>query len=172
MARSPALDKQLENLLDNEEDHWSDQDDDKKKTGVDMAMRAQVMIEYIRKSRGISYQAAYRYLKDRPEMLKKAQISEQLFEKYDLSKMRGRNSYKRMIFSRLINRCEYQYQINTMLVATTGCKKENKITEWLTNNPLSELMHLFILHMKFLDTLILSFQLFFLYFYSFIHFMP
>ena len=71
MERSPELDKKLANLLENEEDHWSDQEDDKKKTGVDMAMGAQVMIEYIRKDRGISYQAAYRYLKDHPELLKK-----------------------------------------------------------------------------------------------------
>ena len=44
------MDPQLSNLFhDSEEEDWSDEEKDKSKSGVNMANRAQLLIEYIRK---------------------------------------------------------------------------------------------------------------------------
>ena len=115
-----------------------------------MSDRAQVLIEYIRKEKNMSYTGAYKYLKERPDMLKDANISEKLFEKYDLSKVRGRVGYKKMLFMRLIDRCEYGIQFRSILQQLTDTVKEKAMTTELVNNPVPEMINLFIMeHMKY-----------------------
>ena len=152
VPRSPELDSKLKNLLyhDPEDDEWSDEENDKSKNGTSMASRAQILIDYVRKEKKLSYTGAYKYLKAKPEMLKQANISEKLFEKYDLSKVRGRDSYKKMLFMRLMDRCEYGIQFRSMLQEITGKMKETAMTTELVNNPVSEMVILFIIeHMKY-----------------------
>ena len=144
------MESQLSNLFHDSDEESSDEDKEKSNNGVNMANRAQLLIEYVRKKYKKSYHGAYKFLKENPKWLEKANISQKLFEKYDLLKVRGRDSYKKMIYMRLIDRCEYGIQFRSILQTATGKVKETAITQDLVNNPVAEMVNLFIMeHMKY-----------------------
>ena len=105
------------------------------------------MIEYVQRKHGISYQSAYQHiLANKKKYLHSANIPETIFKNFDLSTDKGRERYKRMIYSKLMNKCQYKVQLKTLLAQATGETAMEKVAKELVNNPLSEMLELFILY--------------------------
>ena len=125
----------------------SDDDSRLAKGGKTVAEKAGKLIELVQRQKGISYQRAYEHiLQNKEKYLLKANIPELIFKNFDLESDKGRDRYKRMIYSRMMNKCQYKVQLKTMLAQATGETALEKVAKELVNNPMTEMLELFIMY--------------------------